>query len=256
MLKQIKWSSLLFAIGYIAAGALLIIYPTPSSDLIAYVVGIAAIVFGIVNLTTYFLLELRASLFRNEFIIGVMAILFGLVILIKQNMLRDLIPVVLGLVIVTSGCQKLQNSVVAKRIRYDQATVYMILSAIAIFFGLLVMFYLAGRLGNKDLYFWIGIGLLYCGLSDLFVTVVLANKFNKYLKEFEKGMHPIPVEPAPESDIPAEPQPAHNDPGIPEPVISEPAVSEPVISEPAVEEKPVIEPEIIEPLDAEEKKDE
>ncbi len=246
MLKQIKWSSLLFAIGYVAAGALLIIYPTPSSDLIAYVVGIAVIVFGIVNLTTYFLLELRESLFRNEFIIGFMAILFGLVILIKQNMLRDLIPVVLGLVIVTSGCQKLQSSVVAKRIRYDQAAVYMWLSIIAILFGLLVMFYLAGRLAIKDLYFWIGIGLVYCGLSDLFVTIVLAKKFNEYVKEFEKGMHPIPAEPSPEADIPAEPQPAHNDPGVPEPVISEPAA----------EEKPVIEPEIIEPLDPEEKKDE
>ena len=43
MLKQIKWRSILVGIGYILAGLLLIVYPESSRDLIAYVLGIVAL---------------------------------------------------------------------------------------------------------------------------------------------------------------------------------------------------------------------
>lgn len=59
MLKQIKWRSILVGIGYILAGLLLIVYPESSRDLIAYVLGIALVVYGIVSLTTYFVINVK-----------------------------------------------------------------------------------------------------------------------------------------------------------------------------------------------------
>ena len=58
MLKNIKWSRILFAAAYIATGILLILFPKESADLIGYIVGIGLCVMGIVQLTAYFLLAL------------------------------------------------------------------------------------------------------------------------------------------------------------------------------------------------------
>ena len=69
MLKQLKWSSILMSVAYIVLGVLLIIFPDISGKVISYVLGGAAVVYGIVNLTIYFLLNVRDSLYRNEFFI-------------------------------------------------------------------------------------------------------------------------------------------------------------------------------------------
>ena len=174
MLKQIKWRSILVGIGYILAGLLLIVYPESSRDLIAYVLGIALVVYGIVSLTTYFVINVKESLRRNEFSIGIMAILGGLII-----------PILLVLVIIADGFNKLQNAVVAKRIGSSQYATYIVLAAVSIVLGFVVMFVLTGAELQKILFVVIGVSLVYCGVSDIFVVLFIADKFHKFLKSFE-----------------------------------------------------------------------
>ena len=185
MLKQIKWRSILVGIGYILAGLLLIVYPESSRDLIAYVFGIALVVYGIVSLTTYFVINVKESLRRNEFSIGIMAIFAGLIIIFKQQILLDIIPILLGLVIVADGFDKLQNAVVAKRIGSSQYATYIVLAAVSIVLGFVVMFFLTGVELQKILFVVIGVSLVYCGVSDIFVVLFIADKFHKFLKSFE-----------------------------------------------------------------------
>ena len=144
MLKQIKWSAILLGAAYIAAGVVLILFPEASANLIAYVVGIGLCVFGIVQLTTYFLLNVRDSLFRNEFLVGVMLITAGILVIVKQSIISSLVPVILGLIIVTSGFAKFQNAVVAWRIGYRHAPVYAVLGIVSVALGLVIMFLLSG----------------------------------------------------------------------------------------------------------------
>ena len=185
MLKQIKWRSILVGIGYIIAGLLLIVYPESSRNLIAYVLGIALVVYGIVSLTTYFVINVKDSLRRNEFSIGIMAITAGLIIIFKQQILLDIIPVLLGLLIIADGIGKLQNAVVAKRIGSSQYFTYIVLSAVSIVLGFVVMFFLTGVQLQKTLFVVIGISLVYCGISAIFVILFIADKFHKFLKSFE-----------------------------------------------------------------------
>ena len=185
MLKQIKWRSILVGIGYILAGLLLIVYPESSRDLIAYVLGIALVVYGIVSLTTYFVINVKESLRRNEFSIGIMAIFAGLIIIFKQQILLDIIPILLGLVIVADGFGKLQNAVVAKRIGSSQYATYIVLAAVSIVLGFVIMFFLTGADLQKILFVVIGVSLVYCGISDIFVVLFIADKFHKFLKSFE-----------------------------------------------------------------------
>ena len=145
MLKQLKWRSLLLSAALIVAGVLLIVFPKLSASVICSVIGIGAIAFGIVNVVSYFLLDLKDTLYRNEFMIGVTSIISGLLIMNKQSLLIDLVPILLGLVIVASGLVKLQQSVVAYRIGYQKSLLYLILAAISVVLGLVVMFLMPGR---------------------------------------------------------------------------------------------------------------
>lgn len=186
MLKQLKWSSILMSVGYIVLGVLLILFPDISGKVISYVLGIGAMVYGIINLTIYFLLNVRDSLYRNEFIIGIASIVFGLLIILKTDVIVNLIPLLLGLIIMISGFINLQKGVVAYRIGYNRSLVYVLISAVSIIFGVTIMFFLSGKTATNILFTVIGAGLAYAGVSDLIATLVLANKMNAFIKAFEE----------------------------------------------------------------------
>lgn len=186
MLKQLKWSQILMSVCYIILGILLIMFPDISGKVISYVLGVSAIVYGIVNLTIYFLLNVRDSLYRNEFIIGIASIVFGLLIILKADVIISLIPLLLGLIIMISGFINLQKGVVAYRIGYNRSMVYALISAISIIFGVAIMFFMSGKTAMDMLYIVIGTGLVYSGASDLIATLVLANKMNAFIRAFEE----------------------------------------------------------------------
>lgn len=188
MLKNLKSWSILSAIVMIAVGLILMIFPGVSLTVVCTVLGIAFIAWGAIRILSYFMLSIEEFMYRSDMIAGLLFILGGVVMLARQNLMLDIIPILLGLVIVISGIAKLQNAVIAKRIGYDGATMYMILALISIIFGFVIMFFLSGTIAAKTLFVLIGAGLVYSGGSDLYVTLFISNKYNKFMKEFEKDL--------------------------------------------------------------------
>lgn len=188
MLKNLKSWSILSAIVMIAVGLILMIFPGVSLNVVCTVLGIAFIAWGAIRILSYFMLSIDEFMYRSDMIAGLLFILGGVVMLARQNLMLDIIPILLGLVIVISGIAKLQNAVIAKRIGYDGATMYMILALISIIFGFVIMFFLSGTIAAKTLFVLIGAGLVYSGGSDLYVTLFISNKYNKFMKEFEKDL--------------------------------------------------------------------
>jgi uncharacterized membrane protein HdeD (DUF308 family) len=191
MLKQVKWSSILLSVSYIVAGVLLIMFPSASGTVIAWILGIAAIVYGVIDLTTYFLLDVRESLNRNEFAVGVLCIIFGIILIVKKDIIVEFIPIIMGMIILASGFGMMQKAIVAKRIGYDRSGIYMILAIISIILGIAVMFFMNGQTARNVIFIVAGIGLMYCGASDLIATLFLAGKFNKFVKAFENAAQAV-----------------------------------------------------------------
>ena len=189
MLKNLKSWSILSAIVMIAVGLILMIFPGVSLNVVCTVLGIAFIAWGAIRILSYFMLSIDEFMYRSDMIAGLLFILGGVVMLARQNLMLDIIPILLGLVIVISGIAKLQNAVIAKRIGYDGATMYMILALISIIFGFAIMFFLSGTIAAKTLFVLIGAGLVYSGGSDLYVTLFISNKYNKFMKDFEKNLN-------------------------------------------------------------------
>lgn len=253
MLKQLKWSAILVSVAYIVGGVLLCMYPELSGNVICYMLGIAAGVFGIINLVTYFVVDVKDSFHRNDFVIGMMSLIAGILIIMRQDLVIEIVPILLGLMIVTSGFMKMQQAVISLRIGYDKWGLYLFLSLISIGLGVYIMFFMTGTQVERILFRWIGGSLIYCGVTDLGLTLFLANKFSKFVSEFENN--PVVqavngavvdaeiVTPEPVSEI------VHPEPAAPAETTAEPAPAEskPVMEfpeEPAMtEETPAAEPE-------------
>ncbi len=229
MLKQIKWGAIGIAAAEIAAGVLLVMFPALSSDVICYLVGVGACIFGIINLVQYFLMKLEDSFFRNEFVIGVMSLLFGIIVMVKKDLIINLVPVVLGMIIVLSGFVKLQRAVSAFRIHYDKAWWYTGLGTVSIVAGLIIMFVLSPQQSQEVLFRVIGGSLIYCGISDLVTILFLANKFHHYIQEFKAGHIVIQPKPKPQPVPQPEPEPQPQPEPQHEPVqpVTEPAQGQP-----------------------------
>lgn len=188
MLKQLKWSNILTSIVYIVIGILLILYPDISANVISYIIGAGLCVFGAANLISYFMTDVRDSLYNNSFTLGLMTVVFGIAVIAKKDLIADLIPIILGLIIITSGLMKVQRSVVAGRIHYSASVYYAILGVISIVFGIVIMFFLSGQAASNILFIVIGCGLVYSGASDLFIQLFLAKKFNDFIRMFEDAI--------------------------------------------------------------------
>ena len=189
MFKNVKWSALVTAILYTVAGVLLFIYPQMSENLICDVSGIAVIVLGLIHITSYFMMDLNESLYRNDFVEGVIIVLVGILVIYQKIVFQQLVPYVLAIVIIASGIMKLQDGIDAHRIGFPSTYIYLILASISIIFGLVVMFNLIP--GGKLIYQVLGAGLAYSG-------IYLSGRIRKFR---DKKENPEPEEePVPETE--------------------------------------------------------
>lgn len=179
MFPQSKNMSIVSATCYILVGGILAFFPNMSAQVVSNSVGAIFALLGVVLLTRYFVLDIKKILYCNDFVFGILCILGGLVIIFQTNLILTLIPIVLGFVIVASGLVKLQRAVIAWRIKSSLSSTYVILSSIAILVGIVIMFFLAGKQSQQVLFIVIGLGLIYAGISDLFVLFFLENSFKK-----------------------------------------------------------------------------
>jgi uncharacterized membrane protein HdeD (DUF308 family) len=180
MQNKVKWSSIASAAVYIIAGIASLLYPGQISAMFCDLFGIALIVYGIINIVVYFLIDIRESLFRNDFSSGIIKILLGVMVIYHKEIFREMIPFLLGIAVISSGFSKLQDGVDSARIGFPSGWQFVIMAAISIICGVVLM---AGFIKEESMLLQVaGAALLYSGITDLYATLFLTNKINKFLK--------------------------------------------------------------------------
>lgn len=182
-LKDLKWNSIISSILMIVLGILLLLFPTLSLSVLVTMIGITACVGGLFSIIRYFTMDLKESYYRNDFLIGIVVMTLGILILFKPTFFISLIPLILGIAVLFSGFAKLQDGIDAKRLGYKDSLLYIILAIIDIIFGIVILFDPFGA--ASVMFMIIGIGLIYSGISDLYVTLYLAKKFKDFYKDIE-----------------------------------------------------------------------
>lgn len=181
--KGLKWQSMLTAALFVFMGIVLIVYPETTAETLCYVVGIAGIVIGIFTVLTYVFRDVQKNYYRNDFIVGMMEILLGAFVLYKAELIIELIPCVLGMLVVFSGIGKLQNCIDLRQMKCGKDLVFFVMALINMIWGILLVI---DPFDDMELlYIMIGIGLLISGITDAFATLYMAKKMKDYMKVME-----------------------------------------------------------------------
>lgn len=174
--------SAFFAAGiYIILGIVMIVFPETTMKTFCLVLGIIGVVLGMINLVSYFSRNVMDSVYRYDFAGGIVMILAGIVFIVKMDRIIELIPIILGVLIIASGLIKLQHSIDLKRIEYSGWVYVLVFSLLCLSVGTVCV--LQPDFIASTLVVILGISFLFCGITDLVTLVFLS----KRMKEFTKG---------------------------------------------------------------------
>lgn len=188
-LKQMKWQSLMTSALYIIMGIVLIVFPETTATTLCYVVGISGVVIGVFTVLAYLLRDVHKNYYRNDFVSGMMEILLGAFVLYKAQLVIDLIPFILGIFIVFSGINKLQNCIDVRRMGYGSGLLFFVLAMINIVVGIILIIDPFGAV--KVLFMVIGAGLVFSGITDTVATLYMAKKVKEFTSDMEVLEQPV-----------------------------------------------------------------
>ena len=101
---KIKPTAAFYGLICMILGIIDLVNPERMLNIIAYALGISAIVGGLIFVIMYLARDVRHNLGNNDFLNGVVSIVVGIVILLKWKELMTIVPIVLGVLIIVSGC--------------------------------------------------------------------------------------------------------------------------------------------------------
>lgn len=180
-IKSYRINTISVGVMFILLGLAAFFVPETMLEVMGYVIGGALVLAGIVYIVAYLLRDAMANVLRNDFVFGLAAIAIGVVVFTKVKLIVSILPIILGIMVIISGCLKLQNAIDMKRINAPRWFIFLILSVINLVLGaVLVINPFATAL---LLYRIIGIGLIFSGVTDIVDCLVLSHKVGKVIKE-------------------------------------------------------------------------
>lgn len=179
-LKEIKWSAMFKGILYILLGIVALVIPETMEKTLGYMLGIVLIIAGGVSMISYLLRDAQENYYRDDFVFGLVGIVLGIIVLLKVEIIISLIPLLLGIMVIISGCAKLQDVVDMKRMNSGNWIVMLILALINLILGLVLIFnpFKAATLMFRML----GVGLIFSGITDCVTVIYFANKIKDYIQ--------------------------------------------------------------------------
>lgn len=195
LFKEMKWDALLTGVLYVLLGIVSLVLPETMEKTLGYLLAVVLILAGAVSMIAYLLRDAHQNYYHNDFLHGLIGIGLGILVLSKVEVIIALIPFLLGVLVLISGCSKLQDVIDMKRMNYGNWIVMLIFAVINVIFGILLM---CNPFESANLLFrLIGIGLIFSGLTDCLTTCYFARKIRRYFSEksaLESTFEEIPAE--------------------------------------------------------------
>lgn len=177
-MKEMKKSIVVSSLLYVLIGVLLIIFPGLLLKYSIYVMSAVLAIVGIISVISFFVKKIGDEK-NNGLFTGLIALFIAFFVYWYQGMIKDLIPLVLGFVIVVSGILTLQDAVNTMRIKSMSWIPLLVTALVKIGIGLFAVLYPDN---TADLILRIiGVGFILSGLSDFVITKYVTGKIKSFL---------------------------------------------------------------------------
>lgn len=178
MIKEIKKNMILLAIGCMVLGLVLLVYPKVSGIVICYLIGVLALAYGLVHLVAYARARLPMMSYRYDLVQAIFGVGIGTYVLLYPKTLIEMLPVVLGLIVLIDSIVKLQHAWDLKRLGYEEWWIILLGALVMIVLGLLMINYpFAAYL---SIVMFTGMSLMVNGAIDLATIAVLSSKVKAF----------------------------------------------------------------------------
>ena len=181
VLKELKWDALLKGALYVLLGVVAFWIPETMEKTLAYLIAVVLILAGAVSMICYLLRSAQDNYYRNDFLYGLVGIALGIIVLYKIELIISLVPVILGIMVLISGCAKLQDVIDMKRMNSGNWIVLLVIAGIDVLFGGLLI---ANPFKAATVLFrLIGVGLVFSGITDCVTIIYFADKFKRFVQD-------------------------------------------------------------------------
>ncbi len=167
ILQKIKWNSLITALLCLAIGVVLLVWPDISSKVFCMALAVVLVFIGLFY-TLAGLFSGESNLYyRGSLVAGILLLVIGVWILKDPEKILELVPVLVGVVILIHGIINLKDALRLMRMRYDKWWIALVFALLTVIFAVLLIFNPFGTL--QMLVRVLGVALIYDGLSDLWI---------------------------------------------------------------------------------------
>ena len=139
-LKNIKGIYICACILFMIIGLMLIGFPEFSMVAVCYIIGIMLIVLGVIKICAYFAQDKYNIAFQFDLALGILSVIIGVCTIIHHNWIINLLPIIIGIMIIADSLFTLQASIDAKRFGLPRWYLLLIFSAVSVILGLVLVF--------------------------------------------------------------------------------------------------------------------
>lgn len=164
--KKIKVQSLCKAVALVVIGLMFIIFPESSVRIICYVAGAVLLVLGIIRAVLYFTSGMRVA--GNSLALAAAFVCVGLLLIIKPDLVAEVLTVIFGIVIIVDGVVKLQAAIELSKLKSSGKWVVFAVAIVTLALGLVITFNPFSS--RRALMLFAGISLIVDALFDLIAS--------------------------------------------------------------------------------------
>ena len=176
--KSFKFTTLISSVILVVVGMVLTLKPELSIKMIAYSIGASILLFGLVNLISYFRKKaLAPKSAMVNLILSIFSILLSLLIIIKPLMMASLIPIFLGLIVIVDGSLLFLTGLAYRKMLPSQGLISVLIGIVIIIFGCVIVLYPFAT--EVILMTFIGISLVITGCTNLINQLLIEFKSKK-----------------------------------------------------------------------------
>lgn len=166
-LKNLKANYTLSAAVCVIIGAVLIIWPGTSTQVVCMVLGGVLAAYGIIQIILYLFARERTLYLQGMLVLGIIFSVLGAWIFIKPEIVIAAVPVIIGMILVTHGLHNAVQAMDLKRMGYEKWWVALLAGILTVILGT-VLVYNPFSVVNTVVRV-IGAFLVYDGLSDMWI---------------------------------------------------------------------------------------
>ena len=175
------------SIAYIVLGVFMVAKNDVVADGINVVFGIIMLIYGVINVISFFINKDDEENLFLELALGVIAVGLGIFALIWGEKTTEILFYAIGAVIVVDSVVNIKRAFNLKTMGFPRWNYFLIIGLLGLLLGILcILFY---NFWGKAIVIFIGIALIYEGLSSLIIIFLDSRTRKKVTKELARYDH-------------------------------------------------------------------